>query len=121
MTAKLYGVTLDCPDPAVMGAFYSKLASLEVMHSTDTYVGLGGGEGNPAIGFQQVKNYQPPQWPGQTNPQQFHLDFAAGDDLDAAEAEAISLGATRAADQPDPERWRVMLDPAGHPFCLAKM
>ena len=23
-----------------------------------------------------------------------------------------------APEQPDPERWRVLFDPAGHPFCL---
>ncbi|WP_307831855.1 VOC family protein [Prauserella cavernicola] len=27
------------------------------------------------------------------------------------------LGATRAEHQSDP-RWRVLLDPAGHPFCI---
>jgi hypothetical protein len=46
-----------------------------------------------------------------------HLDLAVSD-LDAAEAEAIRLGARRAGEQPHPTRWRVMLDPAGHPFCL---
>jgi hypothetical protein len=33
-------------------------------------------------------------------------------------AEAIRLGARQADQQPRPRRWRVMLDPAGHPFCL---
>lgn len=120
MTTKLYGITLDCPDPAVLAEFYKELAGLKVAYSSDAYVGLAG-DGGPAIGFQRVEDFQPPQWPSQSVPQQIHLDFAAGDDLDAAEAEAVALGATRAAEQPDPERWRVMLDPAGHPFCLAKM
>jgi hypothetical protein len=47
-----------------------------------------------------------------------HLDLAV-DDLDEAEAEALRLGAHRAAEQPAPDRWRVLLDPAGHPFCLS--
>jgi hypothetical protein len=47
-----------------------------------------------------------------------HLDLAV-DDLDEAEAEAVRLGARRAADQPAPGRYRVLLDPAGHPFCLS--
>lgn len=46
-----------------------------------------------------------------------HLDFAV-DDMEEAVNLAKSLGATRASDQPG-ERWRVMLDPAGHPFCLS--
>lgn len=29
------------------------------------------------------------------------------------------LGLEEAAFQPAPDRWRVMLDPAGHPFCLS--
>lgn len=120
MAAKLFGITLDCDDPAVLGEFYRKLAGFEVAYSSDGYVGLSGGDGLN-IGFQKVAGYTPPKWPRQEVPQQLHLDFAAGEDLDAAEAEAAALGATRAPEQPDPSRWRVMLDPAGHPFCLAKM
>ena len=50
-------------------------------------------------------------------PKQIHLDLAV-DDLDAAETEAVRLGARLADEQPAPDRWRVLLDPAGHPFCL---
>jgi hypothetical protein len=39
-------------------------------------------------------------------------------DLDVAEAAAIKVGATKATTQPSPELWRVLLDPAGHPFCI---
>jgi hypothetical protein len=45
-----------------------------------------------------------------------HLDVVV-DDLDTAEAEVIALGATKAEFQPG-TTFRVMLDPAGHPFCL---
>ncbi len=120
MPVKLYGITLDCPDPAAMGEFYSKIAGFEVAYSSESYVGLTS-ESGVNIGFQQVADYSAPKWPSQTVPQQIHLDFAIDGELDAAEAEAVALGATRAAMQPDPTRWRVMLDPAGHPFCLAKM
>ncbi|MGB8997061.1 MAG: VOC family protein [Pseudonocardiaceae bacterium] len=34
-------------------------------------------------------------------------------------AEALWLGARRAPEQPAPDRWRVLLDPAGHPFCVS--
>jgi hypothetical protein len=36
----------------------------------------------------------------------------------AAVVEAEQLEATLAAVQPAPDRWRVLFDPAGHPFCL---
>ena len=38
--------------------------------------------------------------------------------VDAAVAAAERLGARQADSQPQPALWRVMLDPAGHPFCL---
>jgi hypothetical protein len=31
------------------------------------------------------------------------------------------LGATLATTQPQPDGWRVLIDPAGHPFCLSSM
>ena len=45
-----------------------------------------------------------------------HLDIAV-DDLAAAVDDAVGLGATVAGYQPQDDV-RVMLDPAGHPFCL---
>ena len=45
-----------------------------------------------------------------------HLDFEV-DDLDASVAHALEAGAELVAYQPQ-ETVRVMLDPAGHPFCL---
>jgi hypothetical protein len=65
----------------------------------------------------RVPGYVEPAWPDGAISKQIHLDLAA-DDLDAAEAEAIRLGARKAAGQPGPGRYRVLLDPAGHPFCL---
>jgi hypothetical protein len=42
------------------------------------------------------------------------------DDLDTAEARCRELGATKPVHQPAPDRYRVLLDPSGHPFdiCL---
>jgi hypothetical protein len=37
---------------------------------------------------------------------------------DVAVARAVALGARQAEHQADPSRWRVLFDPAGHPFCL---
>jgi hypothetical protein len=33
----------------------------------------------------------------------------------------LAIGAVKAERQPKPDRWRVFLDPAGHPFCLIKV
>ena len=34
---------------------------------------------------------------------------------------SLGAGATKAAVQSSPERWRVLIDPAGHPFCLSTL
>jgi hypothetical protein len=47
---------------------------------------------------------------------QLHLDIEV-DDLARAVALAVAAGATVANDQPQDDV-RVLLDPAGHPFCL---
>lgn len=59
-----------------------------------------------------------PVWPTvQGAPQMsMHLDIEV-DDLDAAVAHAVEVGAELATHQPQ-DTVRVMLDPAGHPFCL---
>ena len=59
-----------------------------------------------------VEDYRPPSWPSRPTPKLMRLDLAVAD-LDAAESEALRLGATRALDQPQPGRWRVLLDPEG--------
>ncbi|MFF7028329.1 VOC family protein [Streptomyces albidoflavus] len=41
-----------------------------------------------------------------------------GTDLNTAETRLSALGAVRPGPQPLAERWRVLLDPAGRPFCL---
>lgn len=45
-----------------------------------------------------------------------HLDIEV-DDLDVSSAHAVEGGAVVAGHQPQ-EGVRVLLDPAGHPFCL---
>jgi hypothetical protein len=67
----------------------------------------------------RVPDYQPPQWPdGQAK--QFHLDVSVRD-LDQAERRALTAGATKASVQPNPGSWRVLLDSAGHPFCVTTL
>ena len=114
--AELRGVTLDCDDPQSLARFYEELTGMTVGFSSDEYVALTGGHG-AALGFQRVEGYQAPHWPDQQVPQQLHLDFAV-EDLDAAIDLTLALGATRPEHQPGGDRYRVLLDPAGHPFYL---
>ncbi|MGW6915853.1 VOC family protein [Kitasatospora sp. NPDC054939] len=116
---RLCAITLDCADPVALAAFYQEATGLDPHPKSDAeFAGLNGADGL-FLGFQRVDGYRAPDWPGQTVPQQLHLDFTV-DDLDEAEARLLELGATRANPQPQPDRWRVLLDPAGHPFCLTR-
>lgn len=115
----LRAITLDCSDPLALAAFYRQATGLDPHPGSDAgFAALTGGDG-PVIGFQRVDAHRPPDWPARTVPQQIHLDFAV-EDLDEAEARLLELGAGRPDQQPGGERWRVLTDPAGHPFCLVR-
>ncbi|MCZ4120918.1 VOC family protein [Streptomyces sp. H39-S7] len=113
----LTAITLDCADPEALAAFYQQATGLAQHPRFDgDFAGLTRDDGL-FFGFQRVDDYRPPRWPGQIVPQQSHLDFRV-DDLDEAETALLTLGATRPEAQPNEADWRVLLDPAGHPFCL---
>jgi predicted enzyme related to lactoylglutathione lyase len=112
--ARFPSIVIDCPDPGALAAFYGALLDWKVDVSSD-WAEIRADYGQ-CISFQQVDDYTPPGWPGQEVPQQMHLDVIV-DDLDAAEAAVLALGATKHEHQPGTS-FRVFLDPAGHPFCL---
>ncbi|MFJ4844701.1 MULTISPECIES: VOC family protein [unclassified Streptomyces] len=116
---RLTAVTLDCADPQALAAFYQRATGLALHPDSDgDFAGLTREDGF-FLGFQRVDGYRAPDWPGQAVPQQAHFDFAV-DDLDEAEALLVESGATKPREQPGGDKWRVLLDPAGHPFCLAR-
>lgn len=115
----LTAITLDCPDPPALAAFYQQATGLEPHPKSNAeFAGLNREDGH-FIGFQRVDGYQAPRWPGQTVPQQLHICFEAEEDLD--EARLVELGAGKPDHQPhDATRARVITDPAGHPFCIVR-
>ena len=110
-------VVLDCPDPKTLAEFYGALLDWEVKQGDSGWWFVRAEYGGP-IGFQKVDGFTAPRWPGQEVPQQMHIDVDV-DDLDAAEAAVLELGATKHDHQPG-TTFRVFLDPAGHPFCLCQ-
>lgn len=127
---RLGSICIDCGDAEELAIFYSRLLGWEI-GARDTPQSRKGGAGwvalrNPSGGiglsFQAEEWYEPPVWPEEPGQQtkMLHLDMGA-DDIDAAVALVISLGGKLAPHQPEDragEDLRVMLDPAGHPFCL---
>lgn len=114
MIGQLETIVLDCPDPAALGGFYSALLGLPVVWDDADWVTLGN-SGQAQLAFQKAPDHQPPKWPDPERPQQFHLDIRVTD-IDTAEQQVLTLGATRLADGEGD--FRVYADPAGHPFCL---
>ncbi|WP_309114383.1 VOC family protein [Saccharothrix sp.] len=112
--ARFPTLVIDCPDPAALARFYGAVLDWRVEISADWAEVCA--EYGHRICYQRVDGYTPPAWPSQEQPQQMHLDVTV-DDLDAAEAAVLELGASKHPHQPG-ESFRVFLDPAGHPFCL---
>lgn len=111
---ELFAVTIDAPDASALARFYADLLGMEVSYD-GTEGALITGYGTSVM-FQQVSEYTRPQWPDPAHPQQAHLDIIV-EDLDAGQARALELGASRLRDG---EQFRVFADPAGHPFCLTR-
>jgi len=108
------GVMLDCPDAGQLSAFYAELLGKPVTYEGEG-VAMIGEDGAQPVMFQQIAEYHAPRWPDPAHPQQFHLDVTV-DDVDAAEAAVLLLGATSLS--ASGENWRVYADPVGKPFCL---
>jgi hypothetical protein len=105
---RIVGLSLDCADPQVLIKFYLDLLGGELLWQKSASAGAR--VSGTVLIAQRVTPYVPPTWPGTSI---VHLDLSAGSDLEQSAARAISLVQA----QPD-RRWRVFLDPAGHPFCL---
>lgn len=122
---KLYAFTLDCKEPYELASFYAALLHWEIPFHDEDWACVGAPRTEqgayPGITFQRNPAYEPPVWPETPGAQQqmAHLDFAVND-LEEAVAYAVHCGAAIANEQFSDD-WRVMLDPAGHPFCLCQM
>ncbi|MFI7435556.1 VOC family protein [Micromonospora haikouensis] len=111
----LAAVSLDCPDPAVLAEFYTRLLGWEVAFSSDDFTYLAGKDFPVRLSLQRVPDHKPPSWPSPDK--QFHLDLSV-DSLDDAEKAIMEAGGTKPEFQPGGDKWVVFQDPAGHPFCV---
>jgi catechol 2,3-dioxygenase-like lactoylglutathione lyase family enzyme len=133
---RLSGAVIGCGDAWELAEFYASLLGWNVVDRSD---GVPGGwalvkspTGDHKLEFQREEPFVPPVWPTDAGHQQMgmHLDIgvdglAPMSDMDQRRKQffeivelAKSYGGRVAEHQPQPERVVVMLDPAGHPFCL---
>jgi len=118
VTFTLTAAVLDSVDPPALARFYQQLRGWPIGSEDPTWVTLRPHGGGAGLSFQLEPDHVPPVWPAAAGkPQmQAHLDIEV-DDLAVATDVALGSGATLAAVQPQNDV-RVLLDPAGHPFCL---
>jgi catechol 2,3-dioxygenase-like lactoylglutathione lyase family enzyme len=122
-------VTIGAPDPRALAAFYAGLLGWPVAHEDPPRPGHPPEDGwaqvrppdgavGPTLNFEYEEHFARPAWPSVPGRQHIteHLDIAVSD-LDVAVAWAVQAGGTLASYQPQ-EDVRVLIDPAGHPFCL---
>lgn len=126
---RVSGVVIGAPNPRALAAFYERLLGWSVVDEAGPRPGAPPEDGwaqlRPPFGGKEVSlafEFEPyyvrPVWPSASGEPEImaHIDIAV-EDLDGAVAWAIEAGATLAEHQPQKDV-RVMLDPAGHPFCL---
>lgn len=116
-------MTIDCADAELLGAFYSRLLGWEINARDGAgWVQLRNPDGGIGLNIQAEAHYEAPTWPEQPRQQAKMMHFEVlVDDLEAAVQLVAECGGRAAPHQPpdrDHSRLRVMLDPAGHPFCL---
>jgi catechol 2,3-dioxygenase-like lactoylglutathione lyase family enzyme len=133
---RLSGPVIGCGDAWELAEFYASLLGWHVVDRSEKVPGgwalVRSPDGVHKLEFQREEPFVPPVWPTVAGAQQMgmHLDIAVDGlaPMSAMEQRraqfgemveyAVSLGARVADHQPQPERVVVMLDPAGHPFCL---
>ena len=109
MIGKWQSLVIDCEDPDTLAAFYQELLGLARVFEDDEWISIGDDSGRPTMDFQRVDRLVRPQWPDADHPQQMHVDVRV-EDLDAAEAEVLRLGA--ASLDAGSKTFRVYTDPA---------
>ncbi|GAB2600405.1 VOC family protein [Kribbella endophytica] len=129
LTLQVTSVTIMAPDPRALAEFYARLLGRPVTTSEGPREGhpaadgwaqirAAEGTGEVTLNFEYEEQWRRPRWPAEAGAQNAsqHLDIAV-DDLDKATQHAVAQGAVVAQFQPQ-DSVRVLLDPAGHPFCL---
>jgi predicted enzyme related to lactoylglutathione lyase len=119
--ARIRSIVLECVDPEPLARFWSEVLDRTIEQRDDDWWALERRDGEARMCFQVVEHHEVPPWPGEHGEQQVHLDLEV-DELEAARATVLGLGARQLSDVIDEDdgmgEWQVFADPVGHPFCL---
>ena len=120
MIDAIIGIAFDCKNANELADFYVNITGWKKEITSEEWAGIRAPQGFLLV-FQTVDNYVPPVWPWRDGKQQqmAHIDFKV-ENLKEAELLAVKYGAKKAETQYF-DTSTVMLDPAGHPFCLSTL
>lgn len=121
-TFQFAGAVINAVDPDELASFYERLLGWPRLMDEPDWIALRHPNGGTAIAFQRADDALRATWPTERGEQQalVHLDFSTAD-LDAAVRHAIDAGALPSDAPPAVENERVLIDPAGNPFCLIQV
>ncbi|TXS44426.1 VOC family protein [Streptomyces sp. t39] len=119
-TPKLPVLVLDAAEPLELAEFYAGLLDGEARPGADPDLVEVHTADGVRLAVRRDHGHAPPSWPRPEDSLQSHLCiFVAESDMDAAEREAVSLGAMPVdSGGPGPRGARLFADPAGHSFSL---
>ena len=113
-------ISIDCADPARTREFYAKISGWTECEMYNCPA-LTNANGFMVLFMGCDFVYVPPVWPEETGKQQKQMHFNFGvDNLGAAVAKAVELGAAKPDAQFGGNDFVTLLDPEGHPFCLCR-
>ena len=117
-TMRLATTVVGSADPRALADFYQRLLGWDRISDEPFWVRLAPSSGGTGLSFQHEPDFVRPVWPPKPGEPQMtmHLDIDV-DDVDASVVWALEVGAVLAEHQPE-DGVHVMLDPAGHPFCI---
>ena len=107
-------ITIDCDDADVMRSFYTAALDGEEVTGFPQTIRVG----EMLLNFRELHDWIRPSWPG--GDMQMHLEVLVPVGQLANEvSRLVGLGAEKSPHQdPADPGLVVMLDPAGHPFCV---
>ncbi|HEX4830892.1 MAG TPA: VOC family protein [Trebonia sp.] len=118
MDLRIQSLTIDCANPARLGAFWSAALGLPLETDSDDEAWIGPGEGHPHDGIMpDLLFLKVPATDAKVVKNRLHLDLRPVDQA-AEVARLEALGARRADVGQVDVSWVVMADPEGNEFCV---
>ncbi|MEJ7647529.1 MAG: VOC family protein [Nakamurella sp.] len=106
-------ITVDTTDATALADWWVARTGGEVTQQNDGWFVVVQLPSGLMMGFQKVDDPTPGK-------NRVHLDFTAGEDLDAEAAALYEVGATLVGDRSEGNfRWLTLADPDGNQFCIA--